>query len=137
DYSLQFHALEPVDRDAIILPEEVLTTLERNVLGFFRHAGILREAGQPTRHGVLLHGAPGTGKTLVTRYLAHAASPATVILLTGKQYAFLRPALNLARLLAPSLVVLEDVDLIAMERRRNRHAPLMHELMDEMDGLSS
>jgi ATP-dependent 26S proteasome regulatory subunit len=58
-------------------------------------------------------------------------------LLTGRQYAFLRPTCLLARLLAPSLVVLEDVDLIAVERRKNRHTPLLHELMDEMDGLGS
>src|SRR5262249_50698470 len=95
------------------------------------------QAGQGTRHGVLLHGPPGTGKTLVTRYLAHAANPATVILLTGRQYAFLRPSIQMARLLAPALVVLEDVDLIAADRRRNRHAPLLHELMDEMDGLTA
>jgi ATP-dependent 26S proteasome regulatory subunit len=137
DLAVLFHDLEPVDRNEIILPEQVLETLERNVLGYLEHAGALRQAGHGTRHGVLLHGPPGTGKTLVTRYLAQVARGATVILITGRQYAHLRSALQLARLLAPSLVILEDVDLIAMERRQNRHAPLLHELMDEMDGMGS
>jgi ATP-dependent 26S proteasome regulatory subunit len=135
DFAVQFHDLPPAEREAIVLPEEVLQVVERNVLGFLQHAEALRQAGQSTRHGVLLHGPPGTGKTLVTRYLAQSCAPYTVLLLTGRQYAFLRPTFQLARLLAPSLVVLEDVDLIAADRRRNRHAPLLHELMDEMDGL--
>ena len=77
--------------------------IERNILGFFRHADALRKAGQGTRHGVLLHGPPGTGKTLVTRYLATNVG-ATVLLVTGRQYSLLRPTCQLARLLAPSLL---------------------------------
>jgi hypothetical protein len=137
DYVVDFHPIAAVSRDSIILPEEVLRAIERNILGFFHHAAELKQAGQGTRHGVLLHGPPGTGKTLITRYLAGSVSPATVILLTGRQYAFLKSACMLARLLAPTLMVLEDVDLIAADRRRNRHAPLLHELMDEMDGLGT
>jgi ATP-dependent 26S proteasome regulatory subunit len=86
---------------------------------------------------VLLYGPPGTGKTLVTRYLASAAAPATVLLLGGRQYAALRPTCQLAKLLAPSVVVLEDVDLIAQDRQSNRHTSLLHDLMDEMDGLGA
>jgi AAA+ superfamily predicted ATPase len=137
DFTVEFHTLAPVDRDAIVLPENVLRVAERNTIGFIRNAAALRQAGRDTRHGVLLYGPPGTGKTLVTRYLASQSSPCTVILLSGRQYAYLRTACQLARALAPSLVVLEDVDLIAADRRKNRHAPLLHELMDEMDGLGS
>jgi hypothetical protein len=137
DFVVDFHPIAAISRESIILPEEVLRSIERNVLGFFHHAAELKQAGQGTRHGVLLHGPPGTGKTLITRYLAGSVSPATVILLTGRQYAFLKSACMLARLLAPTLMVLEDVDLIAADRRRNRHAPLLHELMDEMDGLGT
>src|SRR5262249_4802684 len=60
-----------------------------------------------------------------------------VLVLTGRQYAFLGPTCRLAKLLAPSLVILEDVDLIGRDRRRNPHAPLLQELMDEMDGLGA
>jgi hypothetical protein len=135
DFAVEFRDLGPVPREAVVLPDEVLRSIELNVLSFFRHAQELRRAGQSSRHGVLLHGPPGTGKTLVTRYLAGAVGAVTVVLLTGKQYAHLKTACVLARSLAPSLVVLEDVDLVAADRRRNPHAPLLHELMDEMDGL--
>jgi hypothetical protein len=135
DYRVRFHDIEAVPREDIILPGEVLEVLERNVIGHFRHADALRRAGQPARHGVLLHGPPGTGKTLVTRHLARAMPGVTAVLLTGRDYTHLNTACRLARAFAPSLVVLEDVDLIAAERRKNRRAPLLHELMDEMDGL--
>jgi hypothetical protein len=135
EYSIRFHELPPVNRDDIVLPQEVMVVVERNVLGLLAHADILRRAGRTTRHGVLLYGPPGTGKTLVTRYLACACPRYTVILLTGREMKLLRPSCQLARLLAPSLVVLEDVDLVATDRRQNRHNTLLHELMDEMDGL--
>lgn len=135
EYSIRFFELAPVNRDDIVLPQEVMTVVERNVLGLLAHADILRRAGRSTRHGVLLYGPPGTGKTLVTRYLASACPRYTVILLAGRELKLLRPSCQLARLLAPSMVVLEDVDLVASDRRHNRHNTLLHELMDEMDGL--
>lgn len=137
EFSIRFFDLTLVSRDAIVLPQEVMTVVERNVLGLLAHADILRRAGRSTRHGVLLYGPPGTGKTLVTRYLASACPRYTVILLTGRELKLLRPTCQLARLLAPSMVVLEDVDLVASDRRHNRHNTLLHELMDEMDGLGA
>jgi ATP-dependent 26S proteasome regulatory subunit len=84
---------------------------------------------------VLLHGPPGTGKTLVVKYLARACPGFTVILLTGRNLRFVRQSCQLARLLAPSMVVMEDVDLVAAERSRNSNTSVLHWLMDEMDGL--
>src|SRR5262249_42963797 len=135
EYSIRFQDMPPVKRDSIVLPQEVMAVVERNVLGLLAHADVLRRAGRSTRHGVLLYGPPGTGKTLVARYLACACPRYTVILLTGRELKLLRPSCQLARLLAPSMVVLEDVDLVASDRRHNRHNTLLHELMDEMDGL--
>lgn len=47
----------------------------------------------------------------------------------------IRESCEVARLLAPSLVVLEDVDLVAEDRERNKCNTMLHELLDEMDGL--
>lgn len=136
-FTIKFHDLAPAAREGIVLPEAVMRVVERNVLGLLEHRETLRRAGRGTRHGVLLHGPPGTGKTLVTRYLAKACPQYTVILLNARNHRFVRESCRLARLMAPSMVILEDVDLIAAERRRNRHAALLHALMDEMDGLGS
>jgi ATP-dependent 26S proteasome regulatory subunit len=105
------------------------------VIGLLAHAGTLRKAGRSTRHGVLFHGPPGVGKTLVTKYLAGACPDYTVILLTGRQLRLVRESCLLARLLQPALVVIEDVDLIAADRNQSFDTTLLHDLMDEMDGL--
>lgn len=135
DFQIHFHDLPKVTREEIILPEEVLKVVERNVIGLLAHAEILRKAGRSTRHGVLFHGPPGVGKTLVTKYLARACPAYTVILLTGRQLRLVRESCVLARLLQPALVVIEDVDLIALDRSQSFDTTLLHDLMDEMDGL--
>jgi ATP-dependent 26S proteasome regulatory subunit len=58
-----------------------------------------------------------------------------VLLMTGRQLGLIRESCQVARMLAPSLVLLEDVDLIGENRTDNRCPTLLHDLMDEMDGL--
>lgn len=135
EYHVRFRPLRPTTRDEIVLPERLIEAVERNVLGLLKHGKTLRRAGRSTRHGLLFHGPPGTGKTLMIRYLAHACRDHTVIQLTGRQLGLIRESCRMARLLAPSLVVLEDVDLVAQERPDNPSPVILHELLDEMDGL--
>src|SRR5262249_8425105 len=111
EFSIRFHELPLTTRQSIILPESILQVIERNVLGLLQHGETLRRSGRGTRHGLLFHGRPGTGKTLVARYLAHACPNYTVILLTGRQTGMIRESCQMAKLLAPSLVIMEDVDL--------------------------
>src|SRR5262249_21449230 len=134
---VRFHEWPTVPRDSIVLPEALMRVLERNVLGILQNADKLRQSGWGTRHGVLFHGAPGTGKTLAVRYLAQACQQHTIILVTGKQLSAIRESFEVARLLAPSIVVVEDVDLIAEDRSTNKQGVFLCELMDEMDGLGA
>jgi hypothetical protein len=69
---------------------------------------------------LLFHGPPGVGKALVTRYLLGARSGHTSILLAGRNLQFVRDSLQLARMPAPSIVIHEDIELIAEERTMNR-----------------
>ena len=48
DFQIQFHDLPAVARDEIILPEEVLKVVERNVIGLLAHSEVLRKAGRST-----------------------------------------------------------------------------------------
>lgn len=136
--SVHFHRLPAVQRDAIILPESVLQRIERQTLGFSRHAEKLRAAGRHLKRGILMHGPPGTGKTLCGMYLAAQMPGRTVLLITGGEIAAIEAACRLARLLEPATVILEDVDLIGSERRGqtvNANA-LLFELLNQMDGLA-
>ncbi|MET4390595.1 ATP-dependent Clp protease adapter protein ClpS [Bradyrhizobium sp. F1.4.3] len=131
------HRLPPVARDEVILPEQILRLLDRNVLNFVGTRDQLRRLGQSTRKGILLYGPPGTGKTHTIRYLATHLPGHTTLIITAEQIGLLGAYMGLARLLQPSMVVIEDVDLIA--RDRDDMGPceesMLNKLLNEMDGL--
>lgn len=135
---LTVHKLPRTERADVILPEATLNLLDRNVLNFVEGRVQLRRLGQSTRKGVLLYGPPGTGKTHTIRYLAGNLPGHTTLIITAGQIALLGAYMNLARLLQPAMVVIEDVDLIA--RDRDRMGPceesLLNKLLNEMDGLN-
>jgi hypothetical protein len=134
---LRVHNLEPVAREELIFPEALLETIERNTVGYATHAEVLRSAHQHVKRGLLFHGPPGVGKSFALRYLVKAMPGRTTILLAGQDLGRVRASCELARLLAPSTVVLEDVDLIAVDRERpDACGPLLFELMNQMDGLN-
>lgn len=132
-----FHTLPRVGRDDIVLPPGLLERVERHTVVFSEQAERLLAAGRSLKRGLLLYGLPGTGKTLTVMELTSRMPGRTVILTTGLGMGLLRPVVQMARTLAPSMVVLEDVDLIAEERDRMPHGggPLLFELLNEMDGL--
>jgi len=124
-------------RADVVLPDGVLERIERHTIGFARHVGPLRESGQSLHRGLLLHGPPGNGKTHVVRYLSAAMAGRTTFIISGASFGVVAPICQLARDLAPSMVVLEDVDLVAMERTMpgHGHSPLLFTLMNEIEGI--
>src|SRR5207244_2672488 len=114
------HKLPPVQREDVILPEATLKLLDRNVLNFIGTRDQLRRFGQSTRKGILLYGPPGTGKTHTIRYLASNLPGHTTLIVTAAQVEWLGAYMNLARLLQPAMVIIEDVDLIATDREMMR-----------------
>jgi hypothetical protein len=128
----------PLTAADVVLPDGVLESIERHILGAGEFAAELRAAGQHLKRGLLLHGAPGTGKTHTVRYLTGRLTGTTVVLLTGQSIRFIGQAAALARRLQPSMVVLEDVDLVAMDRDFSPDSnPLLFTLLDAMDGVGS
>ncbi|MGY4545424.1 hypothetical protein ACVMDO_000853 [Bradyrhizobium sp. USDA 4513] len=132
------HRLPTVARDDVILPDRTLRLLDRNVLDFVESRDLLRKLGQSTRKGILLYGPPGTGKTHTIRYLATNLPDHTTLIITAEQVGLLGAYMSLARLLQPTMVVIEDVDLIARDRE-DMGGPceesLLNKLLNEMDGL--
>ena len=136
---INFHRLPPVRRDQIILPEKLLKRIEKQTLEFSRHAEQLRAAGRHLRRGVLLYGPPGTGKTLTTMYLVGQMPERTTILVTGRNLELIGRSCSLARMLEPSVVVIEDVDLVAGDRQQvgpGCATPVLFDLLNSMDGLA-
>lgn len=133
---IRFHEWSTVAPDEIVLPEATRSALVRSTVEFVAGREALRAAGLHLRRGVLLHGPPGTGKSMVVRWLASALPGHTTVVAVGTDVGAIRAHFRLARLLQPALLVFEDVDLIALDRSSGGRTALLSELMNEMDGLS-
>lgn len=127
---------KPVDREEIVLAPGLLELIERNTLGFAARCEQLAGLGMASQKGVLLHGPPGTGKTMLIRYLTGVLADHTKLLLSADKLAWLADTIEAARLLSPAMVVIEDVDLIAAHRDGPwQHTPTaLNRLLNEMDG---
>ena len=135
---VRFHRRPQLGRPDVVLPGGVLDRIERQAVGIARHHDRLLIEGRHLKRGVLLYGPPGTGKTHTVRYLTGALAQFTVILLAGPAIRFVAEACALARVVQPSLVVLEDCDLVAEDRSFSPFGnPLLYTVLDEMDGLGS
>ncbi|PYV18116.1 MAG: cell division protein FtsH [Acidobacteria bacterium] len=143
DYSgrggaVKVHRLHAVRREEVILPEKTLRLLDRNVGGFIQARGHIKGLGLSAKKGLLFYGPPGTGKTHTIHYLATQVPNHTTLLITAEQVGLLDEYFRLARFLQPSMVVVEDVDLIARAREQMGspcEEALLNKLLNEMDGL--
>lgn len=132
-----FHERASISRDDVILPAEVLADIERHTLGVGRRADALRASHRHLKRGLLLHGPPGTGKTHTVKWLTAELDSSTVIILSGGSLGIAGPVCRLARELAPAVVVLEDVDLVARDRMLpHGGGSLLFELLNELDGMA-
>ncbi|NTV65538.1 MAG: AAA family ATPase, partial [Oscillochloris sp.] len=108
-----------------------------------------RLAIRPPR-GVLLHGPPGCGKTLIARAVAHetsarffhVAGPEIIDQWYGSSEAHLRRIFEDAERRAPSIIFLDEIDAIAPRREqlsaeRQAERRLVAQLLTLMDGLES
>jgi cell division protease FtsH len=127
-----------IGADELVLPDGMLETIERHAMAISRHRDALTTAGRHLSRGLLLWGPPGTGKTHTVRYLASARTDATVIVISGPALGVAGAFVTMARRLQPSMLVLEDVDLVAQERTYGPFGsnPVLFELMNQMDGLA-
>ncbi len=115
-----------------------------------RHPQIFEKLGIDPPKGVLLHGAPGTGKTLVARAVAHETAahfisisgPEIIGKFYGESEAKLRAVFEEAAHRAPSIVFIDEIDAIAPKRaelggEKQVERRVVAQLLTLMDGLKS
>jgi hypothetical protein len=136
--SLKVHRFPAMSIDQVILPRRTLDTLQRTVFGFVSTRKALREHGFSAKRGLLLYGAPGTGKTHFIRYLISQLTGHTCLIVTAEQVAAFDEIMAIARALQPSIVIIEDADLLARARetRNDCSQVLLNSLLNHMDGLT-
>lgn len=122
--------------DDLYLPEGLKAEVRFQVEFALRNGDRLGEMGVRRRRGLILHGVPGTGKTLIGKILAQTVGT-TFIWATPRDLEGadgVRGVFDLARTLAPAVVFVEDIDILAEDRQSSPRSLALGELMNQVDG---
>jgi hypothetical protein len=125
-------------RADVVLPAAVWREVDENIKGLFARTSVLERVQLGTNRGLLLVGAPGTGKTAACRVIAaELAGQVTVVLCSARIAQHLLPNLygEVAHL-SPAAVILEDLDLIVGDREEGySDKGALAEFLNVLDGL--
>jgi len=112
-----------------------------------RYPEVFKQLGIDAPKGVLLHGPPGCGKTLIARSIAHetdanffsVSGPEIIHKFYGESEAHLRKIFDEASQKGPSIVFLDEIDAIAPKREKvvgDVEKRVVAQLLALMDGLN-
>lgn len=130
--SLKF--VPQIDTAPVTLDDEIRNELDANFVTFLKETALFEAAGIPSKRGLLLCGEPGTGKTTTCRYLKQELPDHAVILADSTSTYYFRRLFEIARKVEPSILVLEDVDLLLPTRETTVISGPLRDLLNEMDG---
>lgn len=113
-----------------------------------KYPQVFERLGIDAPKGVLLHGPPGCGKTLIARavanetdaYFTHLSGPEVMHKFYGESEAHLRSIFDEAKTHAPSIIFLDELDAIAPKREemggeKQLERRVVAQLLSLMDGL--
>lgn len=134
----EFLKISKLTWDDIELPEGIKKQIQDNIVNLIEKEEVYEKNGISSKRGLLFAGRPGTGKTMVCKILASELKGFTFIWVTAndlRQPEDVEGVYNMARELAPTIVLLEDADLFCGDRNFGSTQPVLGEILSQLDGL--
>ena len=148
---------KPVDRDQIRVTFDDVAGIDEveseinEIVDFLKDPGKYRRLGARAPKGVLLAGAPGTGKTLLARATAgeanvpffSASASEFIEMIVGVGASRVRELFAEARKVAPAIIFIDEIDTIGRARGGARafgghdeREQTLNQILTEMDGFT-
>ncbi len=141
-----------LDESAFLFADGLITSLEENTVKFLKGelAALLSSWGVPPRRGLLLHGRPGNGKTILGRVAAKRSIDAgiNVVYLDVKNLSLswemdVGDQLHLAASRSPVVIIIDDIDIHCGKRIEDtdtggdskERQQFLAELLEFLDGV--
>ena len=137
-----FVKVDKVSIDDVIIKEDLKRRIKSGTIDMLANMEKYRKNNLPIKRGILMEGEPGTGKTLLAKALANQID-STFVWVTADDIRYpehVSHIYNMARELAPTVILFEDIDYIGKERDRGDSGSfdkITGELLNQMDGLES
>lgn len=120
-------------QDTDVLMNKATKLNYASVLMRIERSELCKSKNIPLKHGVLLAGPYGTGKTLTAKWTAKKATENGWTFIYLENSAHMKNALRLASIYAPAVVFTEDIDKVAEGGRTND----MNDILNTLDGIDT
>ncbi|SCU90255.1 LAME_0E07734g1_1 [Lachancea meyersii CBS 8951] len=147
--SFKYGLPQPMSYDSVGGLNKEVDLLKRTIELPLHEPTLFAEFGVTPPRGILLHGPPGTGKTMLLRCVAGEANahiltingPSIVSKYLGETEAALRDIFNEAKLYQPSIIFIDEIDSLAPSRSSDDsgevESRVVATLLTLMDGMGS
>ena len=129
----EFIELNPNVGDMLTFSDDVMASIRLNLWGFIEHTEEFRKRGVSLKHGTILTGSYGVGKSMTATATANLAVANGWTYIVAENADELADVARLAREYGPCVLTIEDIDRVVSGERNIS----MDEMLNVVDGIES